>query len=75
MSMVRWHRQATLQAGSHVHGRSPCEAEAGKLNPCSVKAEHSPLRSAEAAAPEKGQSKTQLTNYILKELASGSSSI
>jgi len=25
-------------------------------------------RSAEAAAPEKGQSKTQLTNYILKEL-------
>ncbi|CAE7897433.1 unnamed protein product, partial [Symbiodinium sp. KB8] len=32
-------------------------------------------RSAEAAAPEKGQSKTQLTNYILKELASGSSRI
>eukprot|EP00439_Symbiodinium_sp_Y106_P076981 s1170_g16.t1 len=71
----RCHDGDVARVRRHVLGHGGIDKPLNKLAATFMDEAPAKQRSAEAAAPEKGQSKTQLTNYILKELISGSSNI
>ncbi|CAE7628865.1 XRN4 [Symbiodinium sp. CCMP2592] len=69
----RCHDGDVARVRRHVAGHGSIDKPLNKLAATFMDEAPAKQRSAEAAAPEKGQSKTQLTNYILKELTSGPS--